>query len=892
MAVRHPDHASEQRYIEEAKDAQDARRSRLADGASAAADKFTARKMREHALKRLAEDIDPETLCFGRIEGGALALPTLYVGRESIRNAENKVLVINWRADAAAPFYKATAKEPLGITRRRRLRLDGIQLQQIVDEVLQAGAHEPPLETGQSDGVEHVPPELVDAILDDMERARSSEMRGIVSTIEAQQYELISDSIEGLLIVQGGPGTGKTAIGLHRAAWLIYNHREELERSRVLIVGPNRAFMEYVRNVLPSLGETAVDQRSVDALHGASDVRVRSRDTVEVAKLKGDPRMAQVVERAVWGRVRSVEKPVAVRVLESDHRIPADVVNAVIADARKSPGAYLRLRDQFRSRFAAAAAAHLKARGGRFSSTEAQHTIVSDLATAQPTIEALWPAVSATEVVRELLSNRRLMARASEGILSDDERDLLQRRRTKRLLDEPWTSADIALIDEAQTHLVRDQTRFGYVIVDEAQDLSPMQLRMIARRTTDGRATLVGDLAQATAPWRHRSWEEVGAYVGALDKIRVRELKLGYRVPRQVMEIAGPLVARIADDLSVPTAVRLGPEDPRLVKCDEDDLLESVEAEVWKRHDKEQSLGVIAPDRVIEPLRATLRNAGLPVGDVVSDGLSEPVTLLTADAAKGLEFDHVVVVEPAAIAGEAQDWAKLYVALTRATRTLSVIHTTEQTIPDEVVISPEIELEPVATTQPQPSSADHLGPRYTEALIRAKFVHARQSRLGTGVPYLAHLMSASSLVLEDGGSEDEAIAALLHDAIEDHEVESFERIADQFGLRVAEIVVGCTDPEMDGSWREMKTEHMALLEQSGPLVRRVALAEKLDNARALLRDYRKVGPLLWQRMEVNHEDLLWYLEALADLFTTERPGDMASELRDTVNRLLDAVTAA
>jgi (p)ppGpp synthase/HD superfamily hydrolase len=196
---------------------------------------------------------------------------------------------------------------------------------------------------------------------------------------------------------------------------------------------------------------------------------------------------------------------------------------------------------------------------------------------------------------------------------------------------------------------------------------------------------------------------------------------------------------------------------------------------------------------------------------------------------------------------------------------------------------------------PAPASTDSgtvLGPRYTEALMQAKFLHVRQQRRGTSVPYFAHLQAVCALVLEDGGSEDEAIAALLHDAAEDYGADVLDRIAEQFGPAVAEIVAGCTDPDQDEgrSWRDVKRQHIADLEQAGPLVRRVALAEKLDNARALLRDYRKFGSLLWERMDVEADDLLWYMSELADLFAAERPGDMASELQGTVEQLLDAAT--
>jgi hypothetical protein len=295
-------------------------------------------------------------------------------------------------------------------------------------------------------------------------------------------------------------------------------------------------------------------------------------------------------------------------------------------------------------------------------------------------------------------------------------------------------------------------------------------------------------------------------------------------------------------------------------------------------------------------VRATLEGAGLQVGDVRNDGLSRNLTLLSAVDSKGLEFDHTIVVEPEAILEHYQHWAPLYVALTRCTRTLSIVHTTKTAIPSEIPAKPAMKkpLGPAALAVVSSSELEPLGARYTEALMQAKFLHSRQQRRGTTVPYFAHLLATSALVLEDGGSEDEAIAALLHDSVEDHGAEVLSEISERFGPLVAEIVAGCTDPDPgpeERSWLEIKVQHLSELEQAGPLVRRVSLAEKLDNARALARDYQRFGGALWERMGVKPDDILWYFDALADLFASERPGDMADELRATVDQMLEGATA-
>lgn len=729
---------------------------------------------------------------------------------------------------------------------------------------------------------------LSDAILADMDRARGAEMRDIVATIERRQYELISDDIDGVLVIQGGPGSGKTAIALHRAAWLLYNHRESLERAGTLIVGPNPAFMDYVKGVLPALGESAVTQKAVDRVIDAADLRVRAEEPAPLARLKGDPRMTDVIDRAVRARVRWPTSDTELAVDRVRVTLRREEMDELVASARADDRSYLAGRAHFHGSLDEAVYDRIRARRTVFRSGPDDDQISRAVTRLADTI---WPSISAAEVVRDLLNSRARIDEAGVA-LTPEERGLMYRPRATQIGDEPWTSADIALLDDAQAAIGGDIQGFGYVLVDEAQDLSPMQLRMIKRRAHANRMTLVGDIAQSTGAWRYPDWADMLELVGLQHEGRIAELAIGYRVPAQIMDLASELLPRIAPDVVATRAVRLGAEDPRLVQTQEATIAADAVAEARRRIDGDRSLGIIVPERRLEDMRAALNLAAIEYGDIVVDSLSRPLTLLSAVQAKGLEFDHVVVVEPTEIAGPDNDWARLYVALTRATRTLSVLYST--VLPFEhgrpVIEAPEDEH---VTLPDLPPPAERLGPRYTEALMRAKFVHDGQSRRGTSTPYFAHLQAVSALVLEDGGSEDEAIAALLHDTVEDHGTGMLAQIEDQFGTRVAEIVLGCTDPdnEDDLPWRELKTQHLRQLEAAGPLVRRVSLAEKLDNARALLRDYRRLGDGLWERMHVDPEDLLWYVAELADLFTTQRPGDMASELRDTVNRLMELASS-
>jgi len=896
----HPEHAREQAYIEEAHRADERARARAERRAVAAGDKHAARTARQKMLQRFKEPVDLEALCFGRIdlEDGK----THYLGRGAVFGDGAELLVVNWRMPVAKAFYTAHRQDPQGLALRRRFQLDQLRLLGIVDDrfgtAQSAAAPADPVpiaEVVEPEPAAHV----LDAILADMDRARGTEMRDIVATIERQQYDLISDDIDGVLVIQGGPGSGKTAIALHRAAWLLYNHQDELERSGVLVVGPNRAFMEYVAQVLPSLGETSVVQLAIDRLPNLDDVRVRRAEDLEVARLKGDVRLATVVQRAVMARVRVPEADVPLALARAGTVLPAERIEEMVSQAWRSGGTYVAARDLFRRELVSLAQAAIGTQRRAFRSGPKADEIEAAVARSGGPLDRIWPTVTATEVVRDLFNSGQRLAAAAGSSLRDDEQALLRRERARSLRDEPWTPADMPLLDEADAMLRGATSSFGYVLADEAQDMSPMQLRMVFRRASAGRATLVGDIAQATGATRSRDWVELVAAAGVDAEPRIAELGIGYRVPRQVMNLAAQLVPRIAPDVTVPRAVRPGPEDPRLVHVDAASLPAALVGQVTDRLDGDRSVGVVTAPDAAEYVRAMLAEAGFKAGDVLVDGLSSQVTVLSAEQAKGLEFDHVVVVEPAAIAGPDEDWAYVYIALTRSTRTLSILHTTPE--PFEVPAAP-VEPEPTAETVvatpeidpahdfgiTEPDVGTILGPRYTEALMQAKFLHAAQRRRGTFVPYLAHLQAVAALVLEDGGSEDEAIAALLHDAVEDYGADVLDRIADQFGPSVAQIVAGCTDPDgTDGSWRDRKTQHLRDLELAGAQVRRVALAEKLDNARALLRDYRRTGDRVWARMGVEAEDLLWYTAGLADLFVTERPGDMASELQDTVERLLD-----
>jgi DNA helicase IV len=643
----HPELASEQAYVDRAYEQLDRMRSTVARTQDAMATEWAALNMEAWAKRRMRTFEDAERgLVFGRLTLDGTPRP-LYVGRRWVHDDEHESLVVNWQAPAARPFYTATPETPHGVQQRRRFRAHGRRLVDISDESLDGSAVE-----GAS---------VSDFLLEELERRRDVRMRDIVATIQSDQYRLITAEPEGALVVQGGPGTGKTAVGLHRASWLLYTHREKLRR--VLVVGPNPTFMDYVSHVLPTLGEEAVEQRAVtELLDGIEVVRDEEPD---VARLKGDPRLREVVARAV--EIAVVPAPeelvtlvdgVYVRVRECD-------VATLLEEALEA-GAPLGLA---RERFRMAVLRRFYERYGELFGPRALRTF-DELERALRRggfltrwLDRVLPLPQPVKLVSRLLTSPAALEAASDGVLDADERKLLLRDRPRRLADLRWSDQDVPLLDEAQTLLAGAPRSYGHVIVDEAQDLSPMQLLAISRRAVDGSLTILGDVAQATGPVVYRAWQELEPYLPDEAEMEIEELRHAYRVPAEIMNFALPLLDRIAPEVEPPLAYRRGGDPPRLVHVDEEELLGAALREAASLAERDGLLAVIVPRALA---------GALPQGELF-DEISVPV--LTPRQAKGLEFDHVVVVEPASVADDGdRGLRELYVALTRPTKTLVVVH--------------------------------------------------------------------------------------------------------------------------------------------------------------------------------------------------------------------------
>jgi DNA helicase IV len=639
----HPELAAEQAYVDNAYEQLEKMRATLAAAGDKMATEFAAVAMEAWLRRRHRTFEDAERgLCFGRLTLDGTLRP-LYVGRRWVHDDAHDVLVVNWQAPAARPFYTATPSEPRGVTQRRRFRSEGRRLLDISDESLDGSAVE-----GAT---------VSDFLLEELERRREGRMRDIVATIQSDQYRLITAEPDHALVVQGGPGTGKTAVGLHRASWLLFTHREQLRR--VLVVGPNPTFMDYVSHVLPALGEEAVEQRAVSEL--LDGIEVGREDATDVAALKADPRLSEVVQRAVELSVRPAPEElvlyldgVFVSVKERDVRELLDA--ALDAGLALGPA---------RERFRMALLRRFYERYGELLGPRALRSF-DDLERAlrrngflTKYLERVLPLPRAEKLVARLLTSPASLAEAAEGTLGREEQRLMLRDRPRRVSDLRWSDHDLPLLDVARTLVEGPPRAYGHVIVDEAQDLSPMQLLMVSRRTVDGSLTMLGDVAQATGPVTYGRWQELEPFLPEDADVRIEELRHAYRVPAEIMELALPLLERIAPDVEPPLAYRQGGAPPKFVRVAEEDLLPAAAREAAAFDDG--LLAIIGPRSLVD-------------SEVMED-----VYLLTPPQAKGLEFDHVVVVEPALILEEGAERGlrELYVALTRPTKTLVVVHSRE-----------------------------------------------------------------------------------------------------------------------------------------------------------------------------------------------------------------------
>ncbi|MEY9812796.1 HelD family protein [Streptomyces albogriseolus] len=618
----------------------------------------------EERIKALA-DLSDTPLFFGRLDylhapGAERAEGAqgerFYIGRRHVHDADGDPMVIDWRAPVSQPFYRASKKDPMDVGLRRRFGYTGGDLTAYEDEHL-------------SDPAEAATTSKL--LQQEIERPRVGPMRDIVATIQPEQDEIVRSGLSGSVCVQGGPGTGKTAVGLHRVAYLLYAHRERLARTGTLVVGPNRSFLHYIEQVLPALGELAVAQATVDDL--VAHVEVRGNDDATAATVKGDARMAEVLRRALYSHVTMPTEPVVVVRGSRRWRVPAYELEELVGQLLDRDIRYGAAREALPQRIAHAVLVQME-RAGEAPDDRVQDAVARNAA-VKAAVKAVWPAVDPAKLVLRLLSDAEFLAEHAEGLLDEQEQKaILWAKPARSVKSAKWSAADTVLIDEA-ADLIRRTPSLGHVVLDEAQDLSPMQYRAVGRRCTTGSATVLGDLAQGTTPWATRSWEEALSHLGKPDAV-VEELTAGFRVPTDVITYASRLLPHIAPGLTPVASIR---ENPGFFEVRRSSGPADVIAACRELLTREGSVGLIAADPRIPELTDALASAGLPhvaPGEETTE--STRLTLVPASLAKGLEYDYVLLDEPQAVVDAEPDertgLRRLYVTLTRAVSGLIITH--------------------------------------------------------------------------------------------------------------------------------------------------------------------------------------------------------------------------
>ncbi|MFD8724127.1 HelD family protein [Streptomyces sp. NPDC059629] len=619
----------------------------------------------DERIKALA-DLSDTPLFFGRLDylhapGADQAEGAdgerFYIGRRHVHDHDGDPMVIDWRAPVSQPFYRASKKDPMDIALRRRFGYTRGDITAYEDEHLSD-----PAEAARTSKL----------LQQEIERPRVGPMRDIVATIQPEQDEIVRSGLGGTVCVQGGPGTGKTAVGLHRVAYLLYAHRERLARTGTLVIGPNRSFLHYIEQVLPALGELTVQQATVDDLV-ATGVEVRGADDAPAAVIKGDARMAEVLRRAVYSHVSLPTEPVVVVRGSRRWRVPAYELEAIVRELLDRDIRYGAAREALPQRIAHAVLVQME-RSGEAPDDRVQDSVARNAA-VKAVVKQVWPPVDPAKLVLRLLTDADFLAEHAAGILDEDEqKTIVWAKPVRSVKSAKWSAADAVLIDET-TDLVQRTHSLGHVVLDEAQDLSPMQYRAVGRRCTTGSATVLGDLAQGTTPWATRSWDEALAHLGKTDGV-IEELTAGFRVPTDVITYASRLLPHIAPGLAPVASVR---ENPGFfeVRTAEDTAEVIAACEELLRN--EGSTGLIAADARVPALAEALTAAGIGYLAPGEETTAETrLTLVPASLAKGLEYDYVVLDEPRAVVdGEPDERTglrRLYVSLTRAVSGLIVTH--------------------------------------------------------------------------------------------------------------------------------------------------------------------------------------------------------------------------
>src|SRR5215472_12869320 len=491
-------------------------------------------------LYRRAEslrDLPDAPLFFGRLNYDEQG--PFHIGRRHVHDQDGTPVVIDWRAPVSRAFYRASQADSMGLALRRRFGFSGGELTAYEDERF--------ADPGSWGGGPVRSDEITTSklLVAEIERPRSGPMRDIVATIQPDQDDIVRAGADQSLCVQGAPGTGKTAVGLHRVAYLLYAYPGRMLRGGVLVIGPNRAFLSYIRNILPALGEADVVQQTIPDL--VATVPVRAADSAAAAQVKGDARMAEVLHRTLWAGLKEPAEALVLTRGSWRWRVPGHEIAELMAELRERGVRYGAGRSMLSHRIAHVILTRMEAVGE--ATDDRTHEAVRRTRQVRAAVDAAWPAADPVRLVLRLLSDPALLASAADGIFDPSEQaTILWPTPPRGPGSARWTAADAVLIDEARD-LIERIPSLAHVVVDEAQDLSPMECRAVGRRCTTGSATVLGDLAQATAPAATASWPQLLAGLGKPDA-GLQVLDTGYRVPRQILDFASTLLPALAPGLA------------------------------------------------------------------------------------------------------------------------------------------------------------------------------------------------------------------------------------------------------------------------------------------------------------------------------------------------------
>ena len=663
------------------------------------------------ALSRLEQlEIGDQALCFGRIDlvGDEVSHEGLsfHLGRVSVASRDQEPMIIDWRAPVAEPFYRATGKDPMGVVRRRHFECRGSELLGIEDEYLGAGNSTDEAYPAEGESDEPVEISGAGALFAAIRRPRTPQMRDIVATIQGEQDRIIRYPMAGMLVVQGGPGTGKTAVALHRAAYLLYTHKWRFEAQRILVVGPSSSFLKYIERVLPSLGETGVELATLDSIAGFGPPK--RVDPPEVAAIKGGIRMARVIAKGVRDRQRPLHRNYEVPFGAKYLVISPELSRDALVQARKKRQGHNAKRRTVELFLARSLAKSYLSDGPFVREPEADENIVSIsfhseklAATQLPgeedpeliaevmgsirrsrafqlVVERIWPKLTPTQFLGDLYSHEALFYLASNGSLTRPEAEAVF-AASKRPPNEPdphWSKEDLALLDEASSLLgptekgEEEPESFAHMVIDEAQDLSAMQARMLRRRCLSGSMTVLGDLAQAIGP-SIRSWEDIVGHLNGNKPFKSFELSVNYRTPKEVMEPASLVLAKYAPDLPSLKTLRASGYPVESTMVSRSELVEAAGAIALGEVGRVEpgTVGIIAPSSFKSDISRRIESLGTAATGV---SVHDP------ESVKGLEFDSVVVVQPMELLKDPERSLRaLFVAMTRTTQRLHLLSSAE-----------------------------------------------------------------------------------------------------------------------------------------------------------------------------------------------------------------------